>query len=404
VSRPYVATDLTDVQRIWRECGWVESDEEAAHIGPFLEEAIARVGEVDGTVESLTSSHRGVMRYRSTDIDAALVTSVTTSWVGRKRGLARRLTADVLADAAARGALVAALGIFEHGFYDMLGFGSGPYEHTVRFDPSSLTVPDGHRTPVRIGLDDHVEVAEALRRRRRGHGGVSMDGSHVMKAELGFLSPPLGLGYRDESGRLTHFVYGKAKGEEGPYRLHFVSYETTGQLLELLSLLRSLGDQVRLVVMAEPPDVQMQDIVRHPFRAQVTTKGSAFESGIRSNAWWQVRILDLLRCVSVVGWAGEPVRCNLVITDPLEDLLAGSWRGVGGHYVAEFGASSHARPGHDDALPILAAGVGAFSRLWMGIRPATSLAVTDDLAGPDDLLSALDEVFLSPTPRPGIYF
>ncbi len=404
MSRPYVAEDLTDVQRVWRECGWIESDEEAAILAPFLEEAIARVGEVNGTVESLTSGHSGVMRYRTTDVDAVLVTSVTTSWVGRKRGLARRLTADVLADAAGAGAIVAALGIFEHGFYDLLGFGTGPYEHVVSFDPSALTVPGGHRTPVRLGRDDHPEIADALRRRKRSHGGISIHGPQFVNAELGLLNPPFGLGYRDESGRLTHLVYGKAKGEEGPYRLYYLSYETTGQLMELLSLLRSLGDQVRTMTMAEPPEIQMQDVVKHPFRAQTMTKGSSFEAGVRSNAWWQVRILDVPRCIAAVHWVGEPVRCNLRLSDPLEGLLEGSWRGVGGDYVVELGPTSHARPGHDDALPTLTADVGAFSRLWMGIRPATSLTVTDDMSGPAELLEALDAVFLSPTPRPGIYF
>lgn len=404
MSRPYAATDLADVQRIWRECGWVESDEQAAMIEPFLAEAEARVGEVDGSVESIASRHAGVIRYRTEDVDASLVTSVATSWVGRKQGLARRLTADVLADAAESGAVVAALGIFEHGFYDMLGFGTGPYEHVVRFDPSALTVAGGHRTPIRLGRDDHIEIAEALRRRKRVHGGVAIHGSHVLEAELGLLTPPLGLGYRDETGRLTHFVYGTAKGEEGPYRLHFVSYESMSQLMELLSLLKALGDQVRMLSMPEPPEIQMQDVLRHPFRAQIVTKGSRFEAGVRSDAWWQVRILDTARCIERVRWIGSPVRLNLRLTDPLEELLDGPWRGVAGEFILELGSTSRAVPGHEDGLPTLTAGVGAFSRLWMGIRPATSLAVTDDLAGPDELLAALDEVFLAPTPRPGIYF
>lgn len=404
MSRPYEPTDLPDVQRVWKECGWVDSDEQAALIASFLEDAIVRVADVDGSVESLTSGHAGVMRYRDVDLDAVLVSAVITSWVGRKRGLARRLTADVLSEAARGGALVAALGIFEHGFYDTLGFGTGPYEHVVRFDPSSLRVAGEHRTPIRLGPEDHAEIAAALRTRKRGHGGVAIDSAEVMKAELGWLTPPFGLGYRNEEGRLTHLVFGKTQGEEGPYRLHSVAYETTDQLLELLSLLRSLGDQVRMISMAEPPEIQMQDLVRHPFRAQTVSKGGPFEAGIRSDAWWQVRVLDVAGCIARTAWHGTPVRCNLRITDPLEEMLDDGWRGVAGEYLLEIGPRSSAVPGTEAGLPTLTAGVGAFSRMWLGVRPASNLAVGDDLAGPDELLAALDDVFRSPIPRPGIYF
>ena len=44
------------------------------------------------------------------------------------------------------------------------------------------------------------------------------------------------------------------------------------------------------------------------------------------------------------------------------------------------------------------ASINAFSRLWLGVRPARGLAVTDDLDGPRDLLEALDEAFRLPEP------
>jgi len=44
--------------------------------------------------------------------------------------------------------------------------------------------------------------------------------------------------------------------------------------------------------------------------------------------------------------------------------------------------------------------VGAFTRLWLGVRSATSLAVTDDLSGPQELLRELDDVLLCfPDPK-----
>ena len=40
----------------------------------------------------------------------------------------------------AEGALVAGLGMFDQGYYDKLGFGSGAYSHRVAFDPARLSV------------------------------------------------------------------------------------------------------------------------------------------------------------------------------------------------------------------------------------------------------------------------
>jgi hypothetical protein len=64
------------------------------------------------------------------------------------------------------------------------------------------------------------------------------------------------------------------------------------------------------------------------------------------------------------------------------------------------GPTSGARSGREDALPTLTASVGAFSRLWLGVRPATGLAVTDGISGPPGLLAALDSLLRLPTPQP----
>ena len=62
------------------------------------------------------------------------------------------------------------------------------------------------------------------------------------------------------------------------------------------------------------------------------------------------------------------------------------------------GSESWAEPGTDSALPTLDTTVNAFSRLWLGVRPATGLAVTDELKGPRELLEALDWVLRLPEP------
>ncbi len=38
--------------------------------------------------------------------------------------------------------------------------------------------------------------------------------------------------------------------------------------------------------------------------------------------------------------------------------------------------------------------------MWLGVRPATGLAVTDNLAGPHELLERLDAVLRLPDPKP----
>ena len=86
-----------------------------------------------------------------------------------------------------------------------------------------------------------------------------------------------------------------------------------------------------------------------------------------------------------------------VIGDLLDESV--SWRGVAGDYVVELGPQSSAVLGTDDRLPTLDATVGAFTRLWLGVRPATGLAATDDLNGPVALLDQLESVLRLPAPR-----
>ena len=63
------------------------------------------------------------------------------------------------------------------------------------------------------------------------------------------------------------------------------------------------------------------------------------------------------------------------------------------------GPESAAQPGSEVELPTLTASTGAFTRLWLGVRPASGLAITDDLRGPDDLLAALDRTLRLPAPH-----
>lgn len=403
MSRAYTPDDLAAVQRVWKDCGWVTSDDEAGQIEHFFAEGDVRVADINGEVACSVSTHPGTFRHVETDLPATIVSSVTTSWIGRKQGLARTLTAEALATGADRGSAIAILGMFEQGFYNRLGFGSGSYEHISKFDPASLDVNATFRPPVRLGVDDYAEAAEALRRRKLSHGGVVVDSARFVRAELGWSSGMI-LGYRDPAGRLTHFLNAETKGESGPYSIGFLVYETTEQLMELLALIQALGDQVRSVSMSEPPEIQMQDLLTHPNRQKITTKGTDFEVGVKATAWWQARLLDVGSAIRVHSWEGNAFRFNLVLSDPVEAALEGGWRGVGGKYVVTIGPESDAEPGSSPDLPTLSASVNAFTRMWMGAVGATGLSLTDDLDGPDPLLADLDRAFLLPPPRPGMFF
>lgn len=398
--------DFAGVARMWREIGWVEAGDENQEKGlkVFAEQFDSVVAIIDGSPECFVSTGIGSVRYLTSDLPLSVVTAVTTSHVARRQGLAKKLTAESIARDAAAGAAVSALGMFDQGYYNKLGFGTGTYEYWHALDPASLRVPVTARPPKRLGPDDWEAIHKSRLARLRGHGSCVLDAGAATEAELLWASNGFGLGYADgPDGEITHLLWFSAKAMEfGPLNAWFMTYQTTDQFLELMALLIQLGDNVQLIRMREPADIQLQDLIHQPFRRRRITEKSEYENRVRANAYWQMRICDLPRCVAATSVAGEPVRFNLKLTDPIErELDAGAeWRGVGGGYVVTFGAESSARPGSEDGLPTLRAGVGAFTRLWLGVRPATGLAATDDLEGPPELLAALDRTLRLPTPKP----
>jgi hypothetical protein len=180
-----------------------------------------------------------------------------------------------------------------------------------------------------------------------------------------------------------------------------MAYQNWDQFLELMALLKNFGDQVRQVRLREPSDIQLQDLLVQPFRYRQLTEKSKYENIARASAYWQLRICDLPGCLAQTHLGGEAVRFNLKLSDPIEKYLEDDtpWRGVAGDYVVTLGPSSGAEQGTDSSLPTLTASVGAFTRMWMGVRPATGLSATDELAGPPELLAALDRALRLPRPR-----
>ena len=407
--RDYRADDLPAVTRIWREVGWIdESERKTAALERFLGYGTALVGVVDGEAECLVHSTPGTIRYDTDDLSLCAITAVATSAVARNLGLAGRLTAEVIARGAAEGAAVAALGMFEQGFYDRLGMGTLGYVHQLTFDPAKLRVAPPARRPARISRDDWGEVAALMGRRARAHGAVTLSPPTALDAELSWVDDPFfALGFRaddavDGDGRLTACLVGTMTGENGPLKVELLGYERGDDLLDLLGLLRSLSAQIHVVMVVEPAGVQLQDLLDRPIRG-VDLLDAERKPGHEAMAWYQARIVDLPTCVSARHWPGDEVRFNLTLTDPLGDAR-GAGPGLQGDHTITIGETSHAEPGHRGDLPVLHASVSAFSRLWFGVRPASGLAITDDLRGSADLLSALDRALLLPPPTPGISF
>ncbi len=300
---------------------------------------------------------------------------------------------------------MAALGIFDQGFYDKLGFGTGAADPRLTFDPACLKVARSPRSPVRLAPDDWEAAHDNRLNRLRGHGGLTLHPAGETRDTMqgGPDGQGFGLGYRDgPDGALSHHVwFGECAAERGPYEVRWLAYHSYDELIELLALIRLLGDQVLAVRLREPPGIQLQALLDRPFRNRARTAGSDFAWSFDSLAWWQARMLDVPVCVAATHLPWGEARFNLELTDPVsEQLPADGWHGVGGRYVVTLGPTSVAERGEDSSLPTLSATVGAFTRLWLGVGPATGLTVTDALSGPPELLGVLAEVLRLPAPRP----
>jgi len=393
--------DREAVHRIWREGGWIDTDEHAKALDVFLEQGRNLVADQAGAPECMVNTAPGSLRHLEEEVRLACVTGVTTSRVARKRGLATRLLAEALAQDTLAGAEAAMLGVFEQGFYNKVGFGNGPYERWCTFDPAQLEVDVTPRPPRRLGPDDWALIHANRLARWRTHGACTLLSPVATRVEMMWSENGFGLGYVDDAGALTHHFWAQTKAVEGgPYRILWMAYQTRDQFLELLGLLRGLGDQVRSVRLHEPGDIQLQDLLRQPFKMRELTRRSPHEQRMSSSAYWQLRILDLAGCLARTHLPGAPLSFNLDLSDPIEAFLPedAPWRGVGGAYVVTLGPESSVRSGSDPSLPTLSTSIGAFTRMWLGARSPSGLSWTDRLEGPDELIRSLDRLLRLPAP------
>ena len=399
--------DYEAVKQIWVDVGWLDADDiedDEKGLEAMLGCSKTIVFPVDGVAECSVIFQDGYMRYLGEDLALGVIAGVTTGHVARRMGAARKLTADSLARLAEDGAEIAALGMFDQGFYNQVGFGTGSYVSEVHFDPNTLNVSNRFRPPKRLSSDDWRAMHTAMKNRKRWHGGCYITAPETMKAECIWAESPFGLGYYDgEDGTLSHFFWGESEGQHGPYKITYIAYQTTDQLFELLALIKSLGDQVHKVQMEAPAEIQLQDLLDQPFRLRRVTEGSEHENWHEVNAMWQARILDVKKCMAKTCISSEPIRFNLKLSDPVTNHLDSSrnWQGVAGDYVITLGPESGATIGADASVDTLTASVGAFTRLWLGVRNASALSLTDELSGSDELLSLLDKTLHLPSPHLG---
>ncbi|MFT5564751.1 MAG: hypothetical protein ACI970_001486 [Myxococcota bacterium] len=401
--RDYTDNDHDALVRVWTECGWLEDASDNAQLTHFMQDARAKVAIVDGGPEACAVVHDGTMLHTNTDLPLAAVTAVTTSRVGRKQGLARAALRPLLVEAAERGMAVSVLGMFEQGFYDTVGFGTGSEWLSHRIDPADLDPSLPYRRPERLDAeDDAAAMAACLMTRQRAHGAVSLPSPGMRRAEAAWADGGFGLGYRDADDRLTHFIWFGSKGEYGPYRVAMWGWQDTSQLRELLGMIRSLGDQVRTVSIPEPAQVQLQVLTRNPGRSEISRTDGEHAFQFRASAWWQARMLDVPACVAAMSTIA-PVRCNIELTDPLADGPDG-WHGVAGSWVLDLDTTSSAIRGRDDALPTLRCSVNTFTRLWLGVRSPRVLAASDEMQLPATLLDALEHAIRLPRPDVALDF
>lgn len=404
-------TDGDALVQIWREIGWLEDPDKAVGVKTFYSAGRTIVADVHGRAECAVKVCPGAIAYQSERLSMAAVTAVATSHVARKQGLATELTAAALSRAGADGYATAGLGMFEQGYYDRFGFGTLSYESAVTIDPATLAIDAPFSPPLRFTLDDADDMHAALLRRLRGHGGCSVDVANTFRGELQLTSNWFALGYRDAaaSDRISHFILFSTEDEHGPYNVDWLAYESREQLMQLMALVASLGEQVATVRIREPAHLQLQDLVRQPFRRMTIGRGGKHAAEHHSLAYCQLRMLDPAACLERTHLVGPSVRFNLELNDPLDALLPDDdpdlpWRGCGGRWRVELGADSSAERGDEPGLPTLRASVGAFTRLWLGVRAASVLRLSDELAAEDALIEQLDDAVRLPPTRIGYEF
>jgi len=397
--------DFQSALNIWQEIGWLESSkpEDNKGIKYMFEASDFLVGEVDSRLEATTGFIPASLNYQGRELSLHALTGVVVSPLARKQGLAGRLVARSLQQGALRGDALSALLMFEQGYYNHLGYGTGSYEHIFTFDPAQLKVNREPAIPERITAENWEAIHQSWLKRRKLHGFATPNPPEVIRDMVSWKKEKsFGLGYRNAQNEITHMMWlVREKGSHGPLEVAFLTCRNHDQFLELLALLKNLADQVFAVTLLEPADIQLRDLIKLPHKQSEITRGSDYNYRSRVEAYWQVRVLNLKKCLKAVSLPGPEINFNLELSDPVEKYLKPSdeWQGLAGKYSVTLGPDSSIAEGFKEGLPLMEASINAFSRLWLGVVRPTSLSRTDELKAPEELLQSLDRL-LAILPRP----
>ncbi len=389
--------DKKAVYRILNECGWVH-DKKNKLLNTLIPSANTLVSSINNEVEILVHSVIGSMKYLDEELKLSAVTGVNASLCARKQGLSSKLTAIKIALDAINDADVSGLCIFDQGYYNKLGFGNGNYENVACFTPATLNINRKPKLPTRLTESDFKKVHRSRVKRKSFHGAVTLP-EFITEAEMGDKKKNTGYGYFDDDGNLTHHLWFHGKGrEQGPIWIKWMSYENLDQLIDLLALLKSFEEQILMVKMVEPAFINLQDFIKKPFQIKWLTSKSKHQNYIYATAFWQLRILNLENCMQKTHLNFEDINFNLKLSDPIDKYIPKSmkWNGIAGDYIINLGKRSSAEKGNKKDLPTLHASVNAFTRLWLGVMPASTLVFSDDLEAPEKLLKKLDSAFVLP--------
>lgn len=234
--------DFKKIVELWFEIGWLKSKglEDNSGLKDMLKSSDCWVYEENGKIEATAFGIPGEINYLNEKLSFHGLSGVVVSPVARKEGLASRLVTQSITESYHQGTAVSGLLMFEQGYYNYLGYGTGSYDHVFTFDPSYLNVDLNPDRPSRISKDDWKEVHRALLNRKPYHGAVSLLPARISKDKLAWSDQAYGLGYYNEDGELTHFLWlDRDKGSShGPLRVEFMAFENHKQFLELLAVLK----------------------------------------------------------------------------------------------------------------------------------------------------------------------
>mgnify|MGYP003957860211 FL=1 len=82
--------DIEAARRIWREVQWIDDSSDEKLLDAFLGGGRALVADLNGSAECLVTANPGKIKYLNEELSLSVVTSVTTSRIARKQGLAKK--------------------------------------------------------------------------------------------------------------------------------------------------------------------------------------------------------------------------------------------------------------------------------------------------------------------------